>query len=97
MHYFYRVIHIIQCRIWSLNGVAVNKALVGTISCKAETLLKNKETRFNNNFKGDGPAEAICCNWSRCNIDLSTAKLEAAPQSSSSSTSVKTITTTILS
>ena len=45
--------------------------------------LKQKESTFNDNFKGrSGPAKALCCNWSRCNQDLKTANLESQTENS---------------
>ena len=62
--------------------MAVQRALVTSEWCKAETLLSQKGSTIIKNFKGQGPAEALCCNWSRCNKDLSTAKLESQSQNS---------------
>ena len=55
--------------------MAVQRALVTSEWCKAETLLSQKGSTIIKNFKGQGPAEALCCNWAKCNKDLSTARL----------------------
>ena len=57
--------------------MAVQRALVTSEWCKAETLLSQKGSTIIKNFKGQGPAEALCCNWPKCNKDLSTAKSES--------------------
>ena len=62
--------------------MAVQRALVTSDWCKAETLSSQKGSTIINKFTGKGPAEALCCNWSRCNKDLSTAKLESQSQNS---------------
>ena len=79
-----------KCRIWTINGIAVQRALVTSDWCKAEELLKQKESTFNDNFKGkNGPAEALCCNWTHCNQDLNTAKLESQTENDDLSNSFK--------
>ena len=62
--------------------MAVSRALVTKDLCKAETLLLQKGSTIIKNFKGKGPAEALCCNWPKCNKDLNTAKLESQSQNS---------------
>ena len=59
-----------RCRIWALNGVAVNKDLVPKSLCTEKVLSNQMSNFFNNQFSGPGPAQALCCSWSKCNANI---------------------------
>ena len=59
-----------RCRIWALNGIAVNKDLVPKSLCTEKVLSNQMSNFFNNQFSGPGPAQALCCSWSKCNANI---------------------------
>ena len=68
------------CRIWALNGVAVHKSFVRT-GCDNDTLTYQTQNNILGKFQGDGPAQALCCNWTLCNYNITFAMLSEEPSS----------------
>ena len=64
-----------NCRIWALKDVAVHKSAVPEAECTKEKLEYNIANDIVGKFTGEGPAKALCCNWSLCNFNTSFAML----------------------
>merc|ERR1712008_10221 len=69
------------CRIWAIKDTAVHKSLVQSSSCEDETLKYNIANDIVGKFTGKGEAQALCCNWSLCNLNTTLAMLSEEPSS----------------
>ena len=67
------------CRIWAIKDTAVHKSLVQSASCDDETLKYNIANDIVGKFTGEGEAQALCCNWSYCNLNITLAMLSEEP------------------
>ena len=67
------------CRIWAIKDTAVHKSLVQSASCDDETLKYNIANDIVGKFTGEGEAQALCCNWSYCNLNTTLAMLSEEP------------------
>ena len=67
------------CRIWAIKDTPVHKSLVQSASCEDETLKYNIANDIVGKFTGEGEAQALCCNWSYCNLNTTLAMLSEEP------------------
>ena len=53
--------------------------MVAITWCDNKTLQTQIDSNFNENFEGEPPAQAYCCNWNFCNYNITFATMDEPP------------------